>query len=154
MRRWRARCSADPRSSPRRVRSKRSFGGIRLPSVLIIDDSATAREHVREVLEESGRFERILEACDGIEGLRLLLSQSVDAVICDLEMPGLDGEKLLAAEGRHGEALAALLESVRRDPGHEDGAARLAMLDVFSVLGPDDPLTQEYRAALARTLFR
>ena len=62
--------------------------------------------------------------------------------------------RLLAAEGRHGEALAALLESVRRDPGHEDGAARLAMLDVFSVLGADDPLTQASRAALARTLFR
>ncbi len=62
--------------------------------------------------------------------------------------------RLLAAEGRHEEALAVLLESVRRDPGHEDGAARLAMLDVFSVLGGDAPLTQEYRAALARTLFR
>ncbi len=62
--------------------------------------------------------------------------------------------RLLAAQGRHGEALAALLESLRRDPAHEDGAARLAMLDVFSVLGADDPLTHEYRAALARTLFR
>jgi putative thioredoxin len=62
--------------------------------------------------------------------------------------------RLLAAEGRHGEALAALLESVRCDPGYEDGAARRAMLDVFSVLGTDDPLTQEYRSALARTLFR
>ncbi len=62
--------------------------------------------------------------------------------------------RLLAAKGRHQEALAALLESVRRDPGHEDGAARRAMLDVFAVLGADDPLTQEYRSALARTLFR
>lgn len=62
--------------------------------------------------------------------------------------------RLLAASARHAEALAALLESVRLDPGYEDGAARLAMLDVFSVLGGDDPLTQQYRSALARTLFR
>ena len=62
--------------------------------------------------------------------------------------------RLLAAERRHGEALAVLLESVRRDAAHEDGAARRAMLDVFSVLGADDPLTHEYRSALARALFR
>ncbi|MBW2713695.1 MAG: diguanylate cyclase, partial [Deltaproteobacteria bacterium] len=36
------------------------------------------------------------EASDGIEGLKLLISeQDVDLVLCDLEMPGLDGEKLL-----------------------------------------------------------
>jgi putative thioredoxin len=62
--------------------------------------------------------------------------------------------RLLAAQGHHAEALAALLESVRRDAGFEDGAARLAMLDLFAVLGADHPQTQEYRSALARTLFR
>jgi putative thioredoxin len=62
--------------------------------------------------------------------------------------------RLLAARGRHAEAMAALLESVRRDPSFADGAARLAMLDLFTTLGPEHPLTQEYRSALARTLFR
>jgi putative thioredoxin len=66
----------------------------------------------------------------------------------------LDLGRLLAASGRHAEALEALLEVVRRDPGHQEGAARLAMLDLFALLGPDHPLTQEYRGALARTLFR
>jgi putative thioredoxin len=62
--------------------------------------------------------------------------------------------RLLAARGRHQDALAALLEAVRRDPSFEGGAARLAMLDLFTALGPEHPLTQEYRSALARTLFR
>ena len=89
-----------------------------MPSVLIIDDSPTARDRLRGVLEQSGRFERILEARDGIEGLRLLLSQSVDAVICDLEMPGLDGEKLLAAQrGRSGgDELPFLFLTAQKDP--------------------------------------
>lgn len=62
--------------------------------------------------------------------------------------------RLLAAQGRSDEALAELLEAVRRDPAFEDGAARRAMLDLFTALGPEHTLTHEYRSALARALFR
>ena len=43
----------------------------------------------------AGIFDQILEASDGLAGLRLMLGQAVDVVLCDLEMPGLEGEKLL-----------------------------------------------------------
>ena len=69
-----------------------------LASVLVIDDSASARAEIRAVLEGSGLFGRIVEAADGLAGLRMLLAEKVDAVVCDLEMPGLDGEKLLLAQ--------------------------------------------------------
>jgi diguanylate cyclase (GGDEF)-like protein len=36
-----------------------------------------------------------LEARDGIEGLKLLLAHPVDVVLADLDMPKLDGDKLL-----------------------------------------------------------
>jgi putative thioredoxin len=62
--------------------------------------------------------------------------------------------RLLARAGRHEDALAELLEAVRRDPHYADDAARLAMLDLFAILGGDDPLTQRFRPALARALFR
>jgi len=62
--------------------------------------------------------------------------------------------RLLAARGQHEAALEALLEAVRGDPHHEDDAARRAMLDLFSILGPEHPLTERYRPALARILFR
>jgi putative thioredoxin len=62
--------------------------------------------------------------------------------------------RALAGAGRHEEALEVLLDAVRRDPVYEDAAARRAMLDVFSILGPEDPLTLRYRAALGRALFR
>lgn len=62
--------------------------------------------------------------------------------------------RALAGVGRYEEALELLLESVRRDPRHEEEAARRAMLDVFAILGAEDPLTVRHRGALARALFR
>jgi diguanylate cyclase (GGDEF)-like protein len=66
-----------------------------MTTILVIDDSASERAAIRCALEPSGLFSRIVEAEDGLVGLRLLLSEAVDVVLCDLEMPGLDGEKLL-----------------------------------------------------------
>jgi putative thioredoxin len=64
----------------------------------------------------------------------------------------LAGPKRMAAAGRWREALDALLGAVRYSLEDRD-AAREAMIDVFAVLGDDDPLTREYRAKLASALF-
>jgi len=66
-----------------------------MATLLLIEDSAGQRAEIRAALESSAAFDRILEAVDGLHGLRLLLSEAVDVVLCDLELPGLDGEKLL-----------------------------------------------------------
>lgn len=66
-----------------------------MATLLVIEDSASQRESIRRALREGGVAERILEAADGMEGLRLLVSEAVDLVICDLELPGLGGDKLL-----------------------------------------------------------
>jgi putative thioredoxin len=64
----------------------------------------------------------------------------------------LAGAKRMAAEGRWREALDAFLGAVRYSADDRD-AAREAMVDVFAVLGDDDPLTREYRGKLASALF-
>jgi two-component system cell cycle response regulator len=64
-------------------------------TLLVIEDSANQRAEIRAALADSVAFDRILEAEDGLQGLRLLVSEEVDIVLCDLRLPGLDGEKLL-----------------------------------------------------------
>lgn len=64
-------------------------------TILLIDDSPSDRALVVDTLRREGIFDRILEAEDGFQGLKQLLNQSVDVVLCDIEMPGFDGEKLL-----------------------------------------------------------
>ena len=65
-------------------------------SVLIIDDSVTVREQIIRSLESSGLFSRYYEAEDGLEGLKKLISAPVDIILCDLEMPRIDGFKFLS----------------------------------------------------------
>jgi len=66
-----------------------------MATILVIDDSDAHRGEIREALGGSDQIDRILEAGHGLRGLKLLLEESVDVVLCDLELPGIDGEKLL-----------------------------------------------------------
>ena len=66
-----------------------------MATLLIIDDSAVHRSQIAQAVSAEAIFDRIVEAEDGLRGLKFLLNDEVDVVLCDLEMPGLDGEKLL-----------------------------------------------------------
>ncbi len=65
-------------------------------SVLIIDDSDAVREKIIKTLESFNLFVRYYEAEDGLEGFKKLLSSPVDIILCDLEMPRIDGFKFLS----------------------------------------------------------
>jgi diguanylate cyclase (GGDEF)-like protein len=65
-------------------------------SVLIIDDSVTVREQIIRTLESFNLFTRYFEAEDGLEGFKKLLTNPVDIILCDLEMPRMDGFKFLS----------------------------------------------------------
>ena len=59
------------------------------PSVLVIDDSATFREALREALE--GERYEVLTADSGEEGLRVAADRRPAAVVVDGVLPGIDG---------------------------------------------------------------
>jgi two-component system, chemotaxis family, chemotaxis protein CheY len=64
--------------------------------MLIVDDFATMRKVVRNLLKQSG-YENVVEAEDGVSALRTLKMQKIDFVISDWNMPNMSGIELLKA---------------------------------------------------------
>jgi two-component system, chemotaxis family, chemotaxis protein CheY len=63
---------------------------------LVVDDFATMRRIVRNLLQELG-YSNIDEAEDGQDALNKLRGGNIDFVITDWNMPNLDGLELLTA---------------------------------------------------------
>jgi two-component system, cell cycle response regulator len=61
------------------------------PVILVIDDSAVAREIILDALRQADLAATLLTASNGREALELMKKEDVDLVLCDLEMPGIDG---------------------------------------------------------------
>jgi DNA-binding LytR/AlgR family response regulator len=62
--------------------------------VLVVDDEAPAREELAYLLREDARVGQVHLASNGAFALRILEDHEVDAVFCDIKMPGLDGMDL------------------------------------------------------------
>ncbi|MFC3989444.1 response regulator [Actinoplanes siamensis] len=74
------------------------------PVILVIDDSVTFREQLRDLLEPEGYA--VLTAASGEEGLRTAADRRPHAVIVDGVMPGIDG--------------ATVIRRIRLDPALRD----------------------------------
>ena len=64
--------------------------------ILVVDDFATMRKVVRNLLKQVG-YEDIVEAEDGVMALKALKSQKIDVVVSDWNMPNMSGLELLKA---------------------------------------------------------
>ncbi len=65
-----------------------------LPRILVIDDEAPVRENLVRFLHLEGYD--TLEASDGLAGVEIAMRSPPDLVLCDLNMPRLDGFGVLA----------------------------------------------------------
>jgi len=65
-------------------------------AILIIDDTKSERQQILDTLHNTDLFSDYFEAGNGLEGLKILLNKKVDIILCDVEMPGMDGFKFLA----------------------------------------------------------
>lgn len=109
-------------------------------SILVIDDSKLARQQVIEILKENSLFNYYYEAGDGIEGFKMTLNKPVDLIICDVEMPGMDGFKFLQMLNTREELQEIPVIMVT---GREDSEAKVRGLEQ----GASDYVTKPYDSA-------
>jgi len=64
--------------------------------VLVVDDFATMRRIVKNILTQLG-YKNIIEADDGTTALEVLKQQKIDLIISDWNMPKMTGLDLLKA---------------------------------------------------------
>lgn len=62
-------------------------------TVLSVDDSASVRQMVQLTLQGAGY--KVIQACDGADGLTKAKSNHVDLVVTDLNMPVMNGLSLI-----------------------------------------------------------
>ena len=64
--------------------------------ILVVDDFATMRRIVKNILTQLG-FKNVIEADDGTSALDVLKSEKIDLIISDWNMPKMTGLDLLKA---------------------------------------------------------
>lgn len=65
--------------------------------VLIVDDALFMRQVLKDILRSNGINGEILEASDGVEGVKAFQQHKPDLVIMDINMPRADGIQALKA---------------------------------------------------------
>ena len=101
------------------------------PTVLLVDDDDGVRFTLAEVLAEADV--NIIEASDGGAALEFLYgSTSVDLVITDLRMPGVDGMELLRQASTLRPGLKVVMITAHGSEAHAVQAMKQGAYDYFS----------------------
>lgn len=114
--------------------------------ILVVDDSIHARRYLATTLERSGYL--VEQAKDGREAVDKLTSGlTVEAVICDIEMPRLDGYGVLEElrEKPVYEALPILMLTSRSSNKHRQLAMNLGATAYFSKPYNEQQLLKELK---------
>jgi two-component system chemotaxis response regulator CheY len=62
-------------------------------TIMVIDDSASIRQVVNLTLKKAGYD--VVEACDGQDAIGKLTGQKINLIVCDVNMPNMDGISFL-----------------------------------------------------------
>jgi len=97
--------------------------------ILIVEDEVVFRSLIDNLLTSLGAT--TLEAGDGVDGLTLLSAQSVDLVICDLEMPRMGGIPFVERLRTRGNNVPILIISATQNMADIAHVLRLGVQDVL-----------------------
>jgi len=103
-------------------------------NVLIVEDSPTMRQLIAFALKRI-RGVRIVEANDGVDGLKKLSSERFDLILTDINMPIMDGLKLVSLVRNDANYRSIPIVVITTEGAQEDRERALA-------LGANDYITK------------
>ncbi len=123
--------------------------------VLVVDDSAVARLVVQRVINETDRLSVAGHASSAEEAMNLLASLSVDLVVLDIEMPGMDGIEAIPHILRATDNAPVLIVSSHCRAGGEAAMRAMAMGASDLIAKPQSRAENEnFGLALATKMLR
>ncbi len=66
-----------------------------MPNILVVEDSPTMRQLIAFAMKRVANA-RVIEATDGVDALKKLSSEKIDLILADINMPVMDGLKLVS----------------------------------------------------------
>ncbi|MEW6068835.1 MAG: response regulator [Nitrospirota bacterium] len=66
-----------------------------MPTILVVEDSPTMRQLISFAMKRIPDS-KVIEANDGVDALKKLSSEKIDIILADINMPVMDGLKLLS----------------------------------------------------------
>jgi two-component system, chemotaxis family, chemotaxis protein CheY len=76
-----------------------------MPNILVVEDSPTMRQLIGFAIKRIPNT-KVFEASDGVDALKKLSSERIDMILADINMPVMDGLKLVGL--------------IRTDPAYKD----------------------------------
>lgn len=113
----------------------------KLPTVLVVDDSAFMRKLVTEMVEGSGEFRVVGTARNGLEAVKKVHSLDPDLVTLDIEMPELDGIGALGYIMSEAPRPVVMLSGAASGPGRDLTIRALELGAVDFVRKPGGPIS-------------
>lgn len=123
-----------------------------MPTVLIVDDVAVMAEQYAYDLRRLAGFETLV-AASGAEALEVLARESVDCMVLDLEMPGMDGFAVLRALRERAVEVPVI---VYTGTGSYDRCVQAIRLGAHTFIDKADPVervAREVESAIERRLL-
>lgn len=65
--------------------------------ILVVDDASFMRTLLRDIIKGNGLATEVIEAGDGVEGVKMFQTQKPDLITLDVNMPRADGIQALRA---------------------------------------------------------
>jgi CheY-like chemotaxis protein len=119
-----------------------------LATILVVEDDIVTQRLTRKILEERGY--EVIVAADGVEALMTLGKINFDLILCDINMPNMDGFKLVEFLNQKNILIPVIFVTIREEVEDEIHGLALGARDYIRKPINRDLLLLRIRKALGK----